>query len=78
MNRIVIRSKVGKDGVLDVKVPVGAADAEREVQVTVEPIPAASLTQEEWRAAVMETAGKWQGNLARPEQGELEVREPLP
>jgi hypothetical protein len=78
MNRVVIRSRVGRDGVLEVKVPLETADADREVQVTVEPIPATSMTQEEWRAAVMETAGKWQGELERPDQGELEIREPLP
>ena len=78
MNRIVIRSRVGRDGVLDVKVPFGVADADSEVQVTVEPLSPTAMTQDEWRAAVMETAGKWQGELERPEQAELETREVLP
>jgi len=32
---------------------------------------------EEWRQRILETAGKWQGEFERPEQGEYEQREPL-
>ena len=78
MTRIVIKSKVGLDGVLHLDVPMTPADADREVQVTVEPVEGPPMTQEEWRAAVMESAGKWQGDLVRPEQGEFEIRDSLP
>jgi hypothetical protein len=36
MNRMIIKTTVGADGVLHMKVPVG--DAYREVQVTIEPV----------------------------------------
>jgi hypothetical protein len=77
MNRIVVRSKVGSNGILQVAVPVGPADADREVQITIEPLALKSLSPEEWRQRVLETAGKWEGELERPEQGEYEQREPL-
>ena len=35
------------------------------------------LSPEEWRQRILETAGKWQGEFERPEQGEYEQREPL-
>jgi hypothetical protein len=35
------------------------------------------LSSEEWRRCILETAGKWQGEFERPEQGEYEQREPL-
>ena len=76
MDRIVVKSRVGSNGILHVTVPVGPADANREVQVTVEPI-SALLSPDEWRQGIMETAGKWQGKYERPEQGEYEKREPL-
>jgi hypothetical protein len=39
--------------------------------------PTGAPATDEWRQAVLETAGKWQGELERPEQGEYERREPL-
>jgi hypothetical protein len=66
MNRIVVKSKVGSNGILQVSLPVGSANANREVQITVEPVPAPSL--DEWRKGILESAGKWQGDLARAEQ----------
>ena len=56
---------------------VGPADADREVQVSVEPVAPAPLSPDEWRRRILETAGKWEGPLVRPEQGEYEKREPL-
>src|SRR5437868_3037265 len=76
MNRIVVKSGVGSNGILQVAVPVGPADADREVQITVEPVGPAALSPEEWRQRVLETAGKWQGEFERPEQGEYERRGP--
>ncbi|HVC97836.1 MAG TPA: hypothetical protein VND64_29465 [Pirellulales bacterium] len=81
MNRIVLLSKVGADGILQLTVPIGAADAEREVEVTIEATGPRSQTdtqREEWRQFVLETAGAWQGDLERPEQGEYEQRDELP
>jgi len=78
MNRMVLHSRVGRDGVLHIEVPIGAADADQEVQVTIDPVPAVPLTQEEWRQFVLSTAGAWQGDLERPEQGEYEERDELP
>jgi hypothetical protein len=76
MNRMVLKSRVGGGGVLHLAVPVGVDEANREVQVTVEPAPP-PMTQEEWRALVLSTAGKWEGDFERPEQGAYEEREPL-
>jgi hypothetical protein len=78
MARITVKSRVDADGVLRVAVPVSSADANREVQVTIEPVGPPPMTQEEWRAFVLSTARKWEGDLERPDQGEFEEREPLP
>jgi hypothetical protein len=39
MTRIVVKSKVGSDGVLRLDLPVGQTEADKEVQVTIEPVP---------------------------------------
>lgn len=77
MNRMVVKSRVSRDGILHLALSVGLKEADKEVQVTVEPVPSAPLSQEEWRKAILDTAGKWQGEFERPEQGEYEEREPL-
>ena len=77
MNRIVLTSRVGSNGILELAVPVGAAEADREVQITVEAIGVDKLTQEEWSRRVLENAGTWQGDFERPEQGELQERDPM-
>jgi hypothetical protein len=77
MTRTVVTAKVGPDGVLHLTLPFAAADANREVKITVEPVIGPVLTPEEWRRAVLATAGKWQGDFERPPQGEPEEREPL-
>ncbi len=82
MDRIVLNSRIGADGVLHVTVPVGATEANREVQVTVEPVGptgAKAMTQAEWRQFVMSTAGSIADpSFVRHEQGEYERREELP
>jgi hypothetical protein len=80
MTPTVVTSRVGADGVLNVVVPLGPGEANREVRVTVEPIVKKSvdMTQEEWAAWVDAMAGTWQGDFERPPQGELEERDPLP
>jgi hypothetical protein len=77
MNRIVLKSRVGANGILQLTLPVGAADADREVQITVEPVGPPALSPEEWRRGILETAGKWQGEFEQPERCEYEQREPL-
>jgi hypothetical protein len=77
MIRKVVRSKVGSDGILHLELPLGIEDAGREVQVTVEPLPAGSMSPEDWDKGILATAGKWQGDFERPDQGEYEKREPL-
>jgi hypothetical protein len=81
MNRIVLHSRVGTDGVLHITVPMDEADAGREVAVTIEPAECAAsprTSKADWEQFVRETAGAWQGELVRPPQGEYERREELP
>ncbi|HEX3656721.1 MAG TPA: hypothetical protein VHV55_12975 [Pirellulales bacterium] len=76
MIRMVVKATVGSDGSLHLDLPIGAAEAGKEVQVTVDPVPSA-VSREEWRAWVQSMAGSWQGDFERPPQGQLEEREPL-
>jgi hypothetical protein len=76
MTHIVVKSKVGADGVLHLNVPVGPEEANREVQVTIESRPA-PMSQEEWQRWVDKMAGSWQGDFERPPQGEYEQRDEL-
>jgi hypothetical protein len=81
MDRIVIHSRVGADGVLRLNVPIGAAAANGEVEVTIQSVDLrerSTAEWEEWQQFVMSTAGAWQGELERPEQGEYEDRDELP
>ena len=81
MNRMVIHSRVGTDGILQLTVPFEKADADKEVEVTIEaagPLSPTSSEQEKWRQFILETAGTWQGDFERPEQGEYEQRDELP
>ena len=77
MTPIVITSRISGDGILHLNLPVGVAEADKEVRVTVEPLPIVAQSPEEWRQWVLSTAGKWQGDFERPDQGTLEEREPL-
>jgi hypothetical protein len=82
MNRIVLQSRVGSDGVLHITVPIGKEDADREVQVTIDPVragPSPSMTNEEWRDFVLKTAGSiTDPSFVRHDQGDYERREELP
>jgi hypothetical protein len=77
MNRMIVKSQVGKDGVLHVDIPIGEADAGRDVQITIEPDGAATTSREAYLRFLDETAGAWQGEFERPEQGEFEIRDPF-
>jgi hypothetical protein len=81
MNRMVLHSVVGPDGVLHISVPIGKEYADQKVQVTIDPARGgpASMTQEEWRDFVLSTAGSiTDPSFVRHEQGEYEQREELP
>jgi hypothetical protein len=66
MTRITVKSRVDSNGILHLDVPIGPADADREVKVTIEPAVPETMSQEEWRQAILDTAGKWQGDFERP------------
>lgn len=80
MDRITLHSRVGTDGVLNLRVPVGPAAADREVQITIDPVGGpTSMTPEEWRRFVLATAGSIPDpTFVRHAQGEYERREALP
>lgn len=70
MTRMVLKSRVGADGVLQLSIPVGPGEANREVQVTVESGPTA-MSSEEWRQWVEKMAGCiTDPTFCRHEQGE--------
>ncbi len=80
MNRMVLQTRVGSDGFLHISVPIGKEDADRDVQVTIDPVPVgpSSMTQEEWQEFVLSTAGSiTDPSFVRHEQGEYERREEL-
>ncbi len=77
MNRIIVHSQVGSDGVLQFALPMGASAAGQQVEVIIEPSARPAPTLEEWQRRIRETAGQWQGDFERPTQGEFEQREPL-
>ena len=82
MTRIELRTRIRSrgNGILTLNVPAGISEANREVNVIVEPVDAAvgqtaKMTPEEWKRFVDETAGAWKGDLERPDQGDLEIRD---
>jgi hypothetical protein len=78
MDRVELVSKVGPDGVLRLAVPLPTVEANREVRVTVEPVPPPPMTQEEWRETVMRFAGSIADpQFRRWDQGQFEERESL-
>jgi hypothetical protein len=79
MNRLIVRSRVDADGVLRVSVPLGASEAEREMQLTIEPLTPPAMTQQEWVEFIQSTAGSiTDPTFVRHEQGEYERRDELP
>lgn len=81
MHRVVVQSRVGSDGVLHIDIPMGEEVADREVRVTIDPVRrvSSSMTLEEWRRFVMETAGSIADeSFVRHEQGDYEQRGKLP
>lgn len=73
---ISIRSHVGADGVLRLEVPTEFADADLEVTVLLSPAESPASAMVEWQPGFFsDVIGSWEGELTRPDQGELEIRE---
>lgn len=70
MKSIVTKSRVCSNGLLHLSVPIGLAQADTEVKVTVEPLSkATTLTRFEWSNWVDSMAGCWHGEFERlPQQ----------
>lgn len=77
MNRISVRSRVDADGMLRVVVPVGSKDADREVQITIEPAPDAMMERVDYAAWLRSVVGQWRGEFEEMPQGDFETRESL-
>jgi formylglycine-generating enzyme required for sulfatase activity len=79
MNRVIVHSRVGPDGISNLSVPIGAGDAHQQVEVTIEPIHRVPVTEEQWRDFIESTAGSIvDPSFVRHEQGEYQRREELP
>lgn len=79
METIQLHSHIGPDGVLTVHLPVAHTDADKDVLVTIQPLPSEAGTAKdttEWHQFVEETYGSCaELGLRRHEQGEFEERE---
>jgi len=76
MTQITLKARVGPDGVLHL--PLGEAQADRDVRVTIEPAGStAASSREDYLAFLRATAGAWQGEFERPDQGEYETRDAM-
>lgn len=79
MNRMVLKSRVGADGVLNVSVPLGAADAGLDVQVIIAPLAAPLPNRDEWTRWVHAMGESvCDPTFRRHVQGDFEPRESLP
>jgi hypothetical protein len=77
MTSIEVKSKVDASGVLNLSIPLGLADANREVRVIVEPVDDV-VSDEQWKQFVNETAGSISdATFLRHPQGEFEQREQM-
>jgi hypothetical protein len=77
VDRMTVISRVGADGVLSVSVPLGLNDANRPVQVTIEPAAETSNGRTHYGSWVDGLSGRWQGDFAGGDEGNFEAREPL-
>jgi hypothetical protein len=80
-DNIQFQSRVGDDGVLNVQLNLGQAEARKDVKITIEPVSSKAGQQSEtmsWPDFVERTYGSCAGlGLERPEQGSIEIREPI-
>ena len=74
-----IQSRADKDGVLNLRVPLGASEADAEVVVTIErPDGSRASYMQDWHAFIAETYGSCAGlGLERRDQGAFEEREAI-
>ena len=82
MPSILIRSRVGADGILHLDVPSNLAETDVEVMVIATPVSQSDLGRTEelaWSTGFFESVvGGWQGErLTREGEGEYETREKL-
>jgi len=80
MTPIELRSKVDANGVLNLSVPLGESDANREVRVTVEALEEVTtpMSADEWNRFVHEMAGSIaDSTFQRHPQGDFEQRDDL-
>ena len=80
MTKIILRSRVGKDGILNLDIPTEIKDAEVKVTVTIEAITDTNYPENlGWTPGFFDgTAGAWKGeSLARESQCKYQIREDL-
>lgn len=79
MTPIELHSRIDSDGNLRLDVPIGTADANRDVVVTIAPAEdssSAEQSRDEWRKFIDSIAGTWEGEpFERPPQGTFEDRD---
>jgi hypothetical protein len=79
---IQLNSRVGDDGVLNLTVNLGQAEAKKNVVVTIKPVGADSAHDAavlDWHEFIERTYGSCAGRgLERHDQGQFEIREPIP
>ena len=77
MGTIRLNSKVGQDGVLNLRVPLGAADANVDVVITIEPVKQnGNGASKDWHDFVSQTYGSCAGlGLEEPVDLPLQQRE---
>lgn len=74
METVRVLEKTGKDGMLNLRIPLGKPEAEFEVVVIVQPrLPnSATLTERGWPPGYFDLAGSiTDENFVRPPQGEI-------
>lgn len=77
MTSIELKSKVDASGVLNLSIPLGTAEANREVRVVVQSLDGV-MSDEQWERFVHETAGSIPDpTFQRHSQGEFEQRSEL-
>lgn len=78
METVKLQSRVGKDGILKLEVPVNMTDTDLEVLLVVQPIETEQTGRDKWLDFLEQTAGILGDDpMARPPQGDYEVREPV-
>jgi hypothetical protein len=77
MSRITLRSRVDADGFLRLAVPVGAAEADHAMQVTIESVTNEEIVSSDYVHWLDTIAGQWQGDFERLPVVDFEQRDSL-